>query len=492
MHNIWESSEMGTLYLWPDQVALSLFVLWLASTVFLWAAREPMLNLLKGLGKFLDDGCQELAAACRTAAQELRKRVRATLLAAGKLDAQSKLDREFQRIDASLTNKLGQYPKLHLRLDDVIVKLDADYHQCGDVPPEIPGWTSAIEAISQIPSPGDPNVQKVLESIRKSSHDAEKRALQAYREDTARRHKMLGAMAPRWKEAKELLTRVRDSLTAVLDRTQWIQQYAEDYESVRKEHEVAARALTYSATKLFVVSLIVLGIAMGGAFVNFQLIALPMSELVPAGARIGGMSVSMISALVIVLMETALGIFIMDMLGITDLLPKLRTLAPSRRRLILTLALFGLFFLAGVESSLAVLREQIVAADSALKLSLAGETSLPVTQASASRIPVIGQAVLGFVLPWVLAMVAIPLEMLLDSSRHVLALAVVWGLHALGQLSRLLAWAAVALTSMLVNVYDVYISIPLRIERAVRSQRPRSGLGGLRPPGEQHSEVTTS
>ena len=260
MHNIWESSEMGTLYLWPDQVALSLFVLWLASTVFLWAAREPMLNLLKGLGKFLDEGCQELAAACRTAAQELRKRVRATLLAAGKLDAQSKLDREFQRIDASLTNKLGQYPKLHLRLDDVIVKLDADYHKCGDVPPEIPGWTSAIEAISQIPSPGDPNVQKVLESIRKSSHDAEKRALQAYREDTARRHKMLGAMAPRWKEAKELLTRVRDSLTAVLDRTQWIQQYAEDYESVRKEHEVAARALTYSATKLFVVSLIVLGI----------------------------------------------------------------------------------------------------------------------------------------------------------------------------------------------------------------------------------------
>ena len=44
-----------------------------------------------------------------------------------------------------------------------------------------------------------------------------------------------------------------------------------------------------------------------------------------------------------------------------------------------------------------------------------------VSEASTSRIPVIGQAVLGFVLPWILAMVAIPLEMLLDSGRHVVA-----------------------------------------------------------------------
>ena len=70
-------------------------------------------------------------------------------------------------------------------------------------------------------------------------------------------------------------------------------------------------------------SLIVLAVALGGAFINFQLIALPMSELVPAGARIGGLPVATVSALVIVLMEVALGIFLMDMLGITELFPKL-------------------------------------------------------------------------------------------------------------------------------------------------------------------------
>ena len=74
-----------------------------------------------------------------------------------------------------------------------------------------------------------------------------------------------------------------------------------------------------------------------------------------------------------------------------------------------------------MESSLAILREKIVEADAVLKLALADSTEAVVSEASNSRIPVIGQAVLGFVLPWILAMVAIPLEMLLDSGRHVVA-----------------------------------------------------------------------
>jgi hypothetical protein len=72
-------------------------------------------------------------------------------------------------------------------------------------------------------------------------------------------------------------------------------------------------------------------------------------------------------------MEAAVGIFIMDMLGITDLFPKLATVPPSRRRLVLGVAVAALFFLASVESSLAILREKIVEADAALKLALAGE-----------------------------------------------------------------------------------------------------------------------
>ena len=80
----------------------------------------------------------------------------------------------------------------------------------------------------------------------------------------------------------------------------------------------------------------------------------------------------------------------------------------------------------------------------------------------------IGQAVLGFVLPWLLALVAIPLEMLLDSGRHVASKASVLALHTLGGTTRIVGHMVCGLVAALPSVYDVYIAIPLRFERIWR------------------------
>jgi hypothetical protein len=245
--------------------------------------------------------------------------------------------------------------------------------------------------------------------------------------------------------------------------------------------------MSYSAVKLFTVSLLVLLVALGGAFVNFQLIALPMSELVPAGARLGGVPVSTISALVIVLLEITVGLFVMDMLGITELFPRLSAIPASRRRLILLVGLAGLFLLASVEASLAVLREMIAEADAALKLALAG-ASEPIGRAGASRIPVLGQAVLGFVLPWILALVAVPLEMLIDSGRHVAAMLGGHALAGIGHAAAALAHLARTLSRLLPSAYDVYVAIPLRIEQAIGRGAGRSAAAG-RSPAERERVV---
>jgi hypothetical protein len=250
---------MQALILWPDQLLLSLFVLWLASVVFLWAARAPMARLLESLGSFVGDGCQDLAKWCREAAHGLRERSREALLAAGRVETQGKLERELQRVDSSFAEQLGQYSKLHRRLDELLHELEADHKRCGEAPPQVPGWSAATEAIAKIPTAGDPNVQKILDTIRKSSQDAEKKALAAYRDDTARRHKTLGAMAPAWKDVRGLMARMCDAVAKAIESTQRIRGYAEAFDAFRKDQEGAARALTWSAAKLFTVSLIVLG-----------------------------------------------------------------------------------------------------------------------------------------------------------------------------------------------------------------------------------------
>lgn len=472
---------MESFYLWPDRPVMSLFVCWAISAVFLWAARKPMLKMLGQLGGDLAGGLESAGRHVAQAAAGVRERNQQVLLAAGMREAQGRLDRELQRMDAGFSEQMGKYGDLQRRLDEKLLALERDYHDCGAAPPEVPGWSATVETLAGLPLNGDPSVQKVLEGIKSSSQDAEKKALAAYRNDSAKRHKILGGMLPHWKEIRGLLTRMSDSVSQALESASRIGAFVEDYETIRQESEESARALSYSALKFFFVSLLVLGIALGGAFINFQLIALPMSELVPAGARVGGVPVSTVSALVLVLMEAALGIFLMDMLGITELFPKLSTIPRSRRRLIMWLALAGLFFLSSVEASLAILREQIVEADAALKLSLAGEETRIVESVSRSSIPVIGQAVLGFILPWVLALVAVPLEMLLDSSRHISGAVAALGLRGIAGLLTGLAAALRHLTNIVTNFYDVYISVPLRIEEWVSRLRGEE-LPPLRPP----------
>ncbi len=459
---------MESIYFWPDHPAASLAALYVVSAILLWAARSPMLQLLDGLSSSLDSGFSAMSRWCNKTAAEVRSRAHAVLLAAGKIELQGKMEREFSRIDSGFADRLNDYSALHRKLDNVLLELDNSYRECGVVPPEVPGWTSTLETISQLPTSGDPNVVKVMESIRKSLQDAEKKALHSHREDTTRRHKLLGGMLNPIKEIKNLMGRMQEAVTRSLETTTKINGYVDEYQQIRKSEEEANRALTYSAIKLFITSLIVLGIAVGGAFINFNLIALPMSELVPAGARVGGIPVATVSALVMVLMEAAVGIFIMDMLGITELFPKLAAMPKSQRRMILGVSLAGLFFLASVESSLAILREHIVAGDAALKMSLAGVENAAVTNASTSKIPVIGQAVLGFVLPWILAMVAVPLEMLLDSGRHVFASLGALVLSVVGNGLKIVGHFLNSVFKMLPNLYDVYIGVPLRIERMLR------------------------
>ncbi len=474
---------------------LSFFVLWAVSSIFLWAARKPMLKMLNQLGGDLSGGIEAAGARIAQAARDLTERNAMSLLAAGVREAQGRLDRELQRMDAGFSEQMGKYGDLQRRLDQRLLDVERDYQECGVAPPEVPAWSAAVETLASIPTSGDPNIQKVLEGIKSSSQEAEKKALHAYRSDSAKRHKILGGMLPHWKDVRGLLSRMSDSVSQALESASRIDGFIEDYEKIREETEESARALTYSAFKFFLVSLLVLGIALGGAFINFQLIALPMSELVPAGARVGGIPVSTVSALVLVLMEAALGIFLMDMLGITELFPKLSTIPRSRRRLILWLGITGLFFLSMVEGSLAILREQIVEADAALKLSLAGEESRIVDSASRSMIPVLGQAVLGFILPWVLALVAVPLEMLLDSGRHIVSAGTVVFLRVLGAILGALATTIRHITNIATNFYDVYISIPLRIEDWVRammgvddsSSDPRPRRGGVGAHGKSEA-----
>ena len=460
---------MERLYLWPTNPAASLFALWIVSQAFLYAARVPVHKALREVGKLFGGAFRVAARWCRGTAKAVAQRDREMIVDMGRGDLEAKVGREFHRIEGAFAKELARYPDLHRKIDDTVTRLDADFQECATAAPAAPGWSEAVAAVAKMPPSGDGVVKKVLEEIHKSAQAGEKKALQDWRDATAKKHKLLGAMAPAWKELQKLSSEVSKAVTAALDATRRIDGYMASYEKVRKDDAKEIRALSWSSTQLFVVSALVLAIAVGGAFVNFNLIALPMSELVPAGSRIGGMPVSTVAALVVVLMEVAAGVFAMEMLGITSFFPKLEMLPRSRRRMILAVALGGLFMLACIEASLAVLREQIVESSSALKASLAGVQV--VADAATSRIPVVGQAVLGFILPWILAMVAVPLETMISTGGHIVLAAVAGILYLGSMIARLLGHVMRYALEAARHAFDIYIVIPLQLEKLVQGSR---------------------
>ncbi len=473
---------MNKLYLWPDNPGFSLIVLFLASQVLFYAARVPVHRGLRKLGAALGGGLRLVARWLRSASEELRRRNREVLLEAGRVEAEARLDREFTRLATTFTTDLKEYPALHKRLDESVGKVEEDLKASSQTPPEAPGWPEAVQAMANMPKAGDRTVQKVLDEIHRSAVASEKKALAEYRDAVAKKHRILAGTAPTWKAIRGRLDQVQKAVTGTLGAAGKIDGYMDRYEKIRRGEDAAERGLAVSTLNLFIISAFVVAVAGFGALVNFQLVARPMSELVTGGGYVLGMPISMIAALVIILMEVAAGIFVMETLGITHLFPRLGALPASRRRIIFIVALIGLFLLAAIEASLAILREQLLEADKALAMALAGETARGKEEVAApllSHIPMIGQAVLGFILPWILAMIAVPLEMLVESGRHVIGRLLQLFVRGLGVVVRLCAHLVRYLTAALTHLFDIYIVIPLQVERLVVGSR--GGSSGPSP-----------
>ncbi|MDH5434080.1 MAG: hypothetical protein OEY19_09050 [Gammaproteobacteria bacterium] len=462
---------MSDFYIWPDMPGLSVTVLVVGSMIFLYLARTPLHLALDSLNDGIAGGLHKISDWINGLVEKMREKNRKVLLESSIADSEQKIAQEFKKVESSYIKHLADYPKLHLKLDESISKIDEDYKECGQAVPEAPGWNDAVQSIASIKgaASNDRVIEKMLKELHKSAVDGEKQALNELRKTASQRHKVLSSMAPIWKKILKLMGTVETQVTHVIETTRKIDKYMKDYNSVLKGGEDSIDMLGSKATKLFVFSVLVIVVAGFGAFVNFNLIALPMSELVPAGNRVMGMQVSDISALVIVTLEIVLGIFLMEALGITNIFPQVGSMTSSKKKLLLYASLLGLFFLASVEAALAVLREHIAETNAATTQALAGATEAT-GGAGNSQITVIGQATLGFVLPWILAMVAVPLEMLIESAQHALYKFLILIVLLVGYVIRTIGHIVQMIMKTLIHIYDAYIIVPAKIGEMITGE----------------------
>lgn len=449
---------------------LSIAILVVSSMIFLFFARAPIHKMFCALSDGTAGGLRKMATWAKDAAEKMREKDRKVLLESGVANIQHKIQEEFTKIEMSSTKILSDYPKLQLRLDEEISNIEKDYKECGQTIPEAPGWNDVFTNITKVQeSVRDQYMENMLKEVHKSAVAREKKSLSEFRDVAGKRHKLLGTMAPVWKRIEKLGKDINTKVESVLENNNRIDKYMGEYAKLSKADSDSIDMLSSRVTKLFIVSLIVICAGIAGAFINFNLIALPMSELVPQGTRVAGMAVSEISALVIVVLELVLGIFLMEVIGVTNTFPQIASMTKGKRQVIFYGALAGLFFLSTVEASLAVLREQLAESNMALEQALAGITAT-VAGKNGADVTVIGQATLGFVLPWILAVIAIPLEMFIEASQHAFARFYTLLVTAIAHVANGVAYLFEGLIKICSHIFDAYIIIPAKVSELIKGK----------------------
>ena len=175
-----------------------------------------------------------------------------------------------------------------------------------------------------------------------------------------------------------------------------------------------------------------------------------------------------------------MGLFVMETARITHLFPLIANMNERMRRRMLWGAVVFLFIFASIEAGLALMRDMLAADRQALVQSLASAQAAP-PDPLLRMIPTTAQMVLGFVLPFALAFVAIPLESFVYSLRTVGGVLLVMLVRVMGFVLRILGNVVRYFCKVLITLYDVTIVLPLLIERVVKATRSEGGAAESRP-----------
>lgn len=443
---------------------LSVIILVLLILAAMYLARKPFHRAMASFSRIIYNAMRLSAASVKLAEKRVHQRNREVLMTAGLEMAERKVEREFDRIGIAVQRDLEGFPQLQRQITEDLQKLEEDYRNCTEIPQSLPDWVKVIDAIANIKPSGDRMVVNMLEEIHNTLHEQHKAAVEKHRRDVSDRHNTLSRMLPVWRGMQKTLNSVGKSIENLGRRSKKIDRYMDTYEKIRLQTEMAERNLSSSSLTQFFISGLVLAVAAVGAVINFNLVALPMSEMVGGTSFIGGFRTADVAGMFIVCLEIVVGVFLMDSLRITRLFSIIGSMEDGKRKIIFWILLAMLIVLATVESSLAFMRDRIAADMEALRQSLAG---VEPTDVAASSIPTIGQMIMGFMLPFILTFVAIPFESFISSSRTLLGILTAWFLRVLAFVLRLAGNLGFYLGRLVVNIYDLIIFPGLWLEGVV-------------------------
>lgn len=461
-------------YLWlPSRPVLSGLIWLVLVVVILYVARLPVHRLIAVSFARLNRLLRLLVLFLQGVNSRLRQRNRDVLLARGRENIERKLEKDFVQIADQVSRDLCDWPSVHREMREQITHMEGEREKSAEVPPQPPEWLQVVDAVAKVSAKvsarGSAVIAKILADIQVTLQQATDKSVAEYRQANRDRYALLNNMVPQWHGLNNSLDDLDKKISRLNQFTQRIDAHMQTYQQILQGTDQAVKALTRSAATGLLFSLFLLLIATAGGIVNFQLLALPLAEVVGVHSDILGVRSSDVAAAAVIFMQIILGLFLLEAAGVTRLLPDIAMLEKRKRRRVMYLMLLILLVMAAMESLLIYTRDALAADYVSLNQLLAAPAEAQ--QVSMSWIPALGQVVMGFLLPLLLVFSVIAFETFIYALRTVAGMFLSWLLEVLMLLVRLLAALLRMAGSILIALYDVVIFLPLYIERLMRYQR---------------------
>lgn len=430
--------------IFSEYPVVSLVAIGLLSWLLMYLLRQPVHDLILRIARLLHNQLRLLSRACMYSAQRIRRRNHEIIKALAEALLERQLERRFMRIEKLVEKDLANYQHLAANINRQLSSIDEDYIASAKVPDVSPEWVAAVTAIANLQSDERNSgvVNKILEDMHHTVKEHQREALREHRWTVSARHKVLSGLQPQWRKLSKMLQHIDNNIDVLRHRLRQVDQHMGQFEMITAG---SGQGVMSSMLMRFVSSLCFVLVGVGAAWINWQLLLQPLTELLPL--QTGELSLPAVVTGLHIAITLVAATMVSESLRITHLFPLVTAMTWRGRQVMIAIGITMLLALTVMEA-LALLGSPV---------DLAATAMTDVSQ--------ILLVVLGVVMPLMLSLVVIPLEYMLHTVRPVFGSALQILLHVATLLFRLAGSFVLQFAQLLVQVYDAIIYLPLQLER---------------------------
>ncbi|MCC5857380.1 MAG: hypothetical protein JJT90_04435 [Ectothiorhodospiraceae bacterium] len=428
--------------------------------LFGYFARRPVHGLISTVFQSLRLLGRMLSVYCARSGRVLGRWCENLLMGQARDRSAVRLRDAHHRLEERVRRELDTLPILRQRLGWQLSAMEEDFQRSTETPPEAPNWGRVMEAVSGLGEEHDGAVARTLEDIRDTLAQYRSDAREQQRRQHHRRYLLLYRMMPRWRRVQRALEALDTRLGGLDLGLRLTRRRLVSYQRLRQSSRRQLAVLAASVLARFTGGVLLLIPAVMLVAVYVGLVSDPLRSVMGAAPVLPGLPAWAVIAALLVGLQLLLGLLLLDSQRITRVVPALGDLEqPARRGLFW--GAFGLLLVSAgaVAAGYYWLAVQTLAVAPLLSLDNVGELVL---------LGVFGDAALALALlvfPFFLALVAVPLSMLRSTLSPTTAMVMLALLYLGNFLGRAVAVAATVTGRILLRAYDVFIAVPLWLER---------------------------